>query len=77
MSEGPIEQWRDGFKVPRASTNPATAVHMVTMRRGIAFCGRRAQHFARMDHWEAVTCADCLAARAADLRESDNSGIGS
>lgn len=66
MSEGPIKQWRDSFKVPRASTNPSTAVHAVTMRRGIAFCGRRAQSFARIDHWEDVTCADCVAARHAD-----------
>lgn len=64
MSEGPIKQWRDGFKLPLASTSNAARVCGAN-RFGVAYCGRR-RNAGVSTNWECVTCSDCLAARRAD-----------
>jgi hypothetical protein len=66
MSEGPIKQWRDSFKVPRVSTPQSAAVHGTLDGRGRAYCGRKSSHL--VNDWDQVTCADCTAARIADLK---------
>jgi hypothetical protein len=68
MSAGPIKQWRDGMKVPPASTTPTTAMHarVETLPRPSSKCGRRLKGLWSTTNLPDVTCADCLAALRAD-----------
>lgn len=66
MSEGPIKQWRDGFLPARVTTNPKTAVHLMTGggdRR--PYCGYRKPSSTTNMH-PMVTCSTCIANFNAD-----------
>jgi hypothetical protein len=61
MSEGPIKQWRDSWKLPSVSTNASTAVHAASEQtRHGTVCGKRGTT------GFAITCSDCYAAMRAD-----------
>jgi hypothetical protein len=65
MSGGPIDQARRGRVAPPVSTNPRTAIHAFgDVPR--AYCGRRG--VITLAAPDQATCADCLAALAADLQ---------
>jgi hypothetical protein len=70
MSEGPIKQWRDSFKRPSVSV-PASVRICGVNSFGVAYCGTR-RNAGVSTNWANVTCTECLAARAADDRESAN-----
>lgn len=67
MSEGPIRQWRDGFKAAQYSTPQSSALHAASGVRDRAYCGRRTT--ALTNERTLVTCTDCVAAWLADERE--------
>lgn len=66
MSEGPIKSWRDSWKPPAVTTNPKTSLH-APARFARAYCGRAAGPTMMAAEPAQVTCADCLAALAADV----------
>jgi len=66
VSAGPIKQWRDSWKPERVSTTNASRV--CASCGGASYCGRRGAPV--VPNWAQVTCADCLAARTADLEAS-------
>lgn len=66
MSEGPIKQWRDGFRTPPVSTTASTALHLMTGpgdRR--PYCGHRGKA-SSTNARPMVTCSACIAAYNAD-----------
>lgn len=73
MSEGPIKSARDAWKPPRVSTPQSSAVHGPAPW-GRGYCGRKSTAIAKA--WTDVTCADCIAARAADAPLSQGSETG-
>lgn len=70
MSNGPIQRWRDGYKVPDVSNAkkvdtihaPGDGIH--------SDCGRRGVQLALRE--DDVNCSDCIAARNADMATEDN-----
>lgn len=73
MSEGPIKQWRDGFKTP-PSVPKSRAIHFDNM--GFPYCGRlRGSGLGLTTFRMNVTCADCIAAIDADDRVRAVSGV--
>lgn len=64
MSEGPIKKWRDSWKPPAASTRDVDRVCFKRLGPARAYCGRNPK--VSYEDWSKVTCADCLAAAAAD-----------
>ena len=66
MSEGPIKQWRDGFK----SSKPIPAgerVHFHTEYPNRAYCGTTLERDTRVTQdRKATTCPNCSAALRAD-----------
>ncbi|GGH34058.1 hypothetical protein GCM10010921_01470 [Microbacterium album] len=66
MSAGPIKQSRDAWKPQPKSTPDAHRVCAPMPRRaGLSYCGRNGRRV--VSDWAQVKCADCLAARAADV----------
>lgn len=63
MSDGPIKQWRDGFKVARVSTAQSASIHGLSITLKGPYCGRKGEF---TPAWSDVSCADCHAARRAD-----------
>ena len=65
MSEGPIKMWRDSWKPTIVSTTDAARTCAASVAlAGRSYCGRKGF---RLVPWDAVTCADCHAARRADV----------
>lgn len=78
MSAGPIAQDRRGHVVPAASTNATARVCAAGDTQGRGYCGRKATGSKVTTDWAAVVCADCMAARRADVaaqRERTASGL--
>lgn len=69
MSEGPIKQWRDGFKVPPVSTPNSRRICGARTLTS-TYCGRIYKRGRMTTNWDDVTCADCIAARRADAHQS-------
>ena len=66
MSEGPIKRWRESY-LPKRSVPQSEAVHMASPTKVTRMeCGRTGRRQFAID-WAHVTCADCLAAHAADV----------
>lgn len=67
MSEGPIKRWRDSYLPPKVSTTNKDRVCMASPTKVTRMeCGRTGRRPFAID-WAHVTCADCLAAHAADV----------
>lgn len=67
MSEGPIKQWRDGFKPAVASTTAKTATHLMTGPGDPRpYCGHKAKSPTSTNARTMVTCSACIAAFNAD-----------
>jgi len=64
MSEGPIKAWRDSRKPPTVSTRDGERVCYKKLGPDRAACGRKPK--VSYEDWSRVTCADCMAAQAAD-----------
>lgn len=71
MSEGPIKREREAWKPVPASTPDARRVCFKSLLERRGYCGRVPQ--VSFDDWGKVTCADCLAARRADVQAAATS----
>lgn len=67
MSAGPISRERAAHKPVITSTTDAARVCKSTDRRDRGYCGREAKGAKVTAEWADVECADCVAARRADL----------
>lgn len=66
MSEGPIKRERDAWKPPSVSTSTSARLCFANTVTS-SYCGRRPLQGHRTTNWDDVTCADCHAARRADV----------